>query len=124
MIIKVLLIAGTLVLGLLAMRGTMSGTNLAVRRLGGVGIVVVGTILVLWPNLTTQVANAVGVGRGTDLLLYALVMTFMFTTVTAAQKLYDVEQKMTALTREMALLEARLIETPSVQIDSAGTDER
>lgn len=125
MIIKVLLITGTLVLGLLALRGKMSGTSLAVRRLGGAGIIVVGTVLVLWPNLTTQVANAVGVVRGTDLLLYALVMAFMFTTVTAAQKLYDIEQRMTALTREMALLEARLDEdTPSAHSDRAGTHER
>jgi hypothetical protein len=106
MIIKVILIAGTLVLGFIALRQRASGTTLAIRRLGGVGIIVVGTVLVLWPNTTTRVANAVGVGRGTDLLLYGLVMAFMFTTISIHQKLYVLEQRVTSLVRELALLEA------------------
>jgi hypothetical protein len=106
MIIKIILISGTLILGFIALRQRTSGATLAIRRLGGIGIIVVGTVLVLWPNTTTKVANAVGVGRGTDLLLYGLVMAFMFTTISIHQKLYVLDQRVTSLVRELALLEA------------------
>jgi hypothetical protein len=119
MIIKVILIAGTLVLGFIALRQRATGATLAIRRLGGAAIIVVGTVLVLWPNTTTTVANAIGVGRGTDLLLYALVMAFMFTTISIHQKLYVLDQRVTSLVRELALLE--LERTPAT--DQQETDD-
>jgi len=106
MIIQIILISGTIALGIIALRQRVSGSALAIRRLGGVAIMVVGTVLVLWPNITTKVANAVGVGRGTDLLLYALVMAFMFTTISLHQKIYALERRLGELVRELALADA------------------
>jgi hypothetical protein len=106
-IIKLILIAGVLVIGLLALRERVSGSTLAIRRIGGIGIIVGGTVLILWPDITSVVATKVGVGRGTDLLFYGCVLFFMFTAIAQAQRIHRLEQRTAALTREIALLEAR-----------------
>ena len=105
MIIKIILISGLLVIGVLALREKVSGSSLAVRRLGGAGIIVVGTVLILWPGITSRAAEIVGVGRGTDLLFYGCVLFFMFTSIAQSQRLHRLEQRLVALTRELALLE-------------------
>ena len=106
MIIKILLIAGALGFGVLVMRDSVPGHNL-LRRLGGLVVVALGIVAVLWPILTTKVANAVGVGRGTDLVLYVFVMVFVYNAVATAQRLHRLEHQITALTRELALRGAR-----------------
>ena len=106
MIIKILLIAGALGFGVLVLRDNVPGHNL-LRRVGGLAIVVLGIIAVLWPQVTTWVANAVGVGRGTDLVLYVLVMVFIYNAVATTQRLHRLEHSVTVLTRELALRTAR-----------------
>lgn len=108
MIIKVILIAGVLLLGWLALRERPSGNTLAVRRLAGVGIIVVGTVLVLWPGITSWLATLVGVGRGTDLLFYGCVLLFMFTAIAQGQRIFRLERQLDATTRELALLESQV----------------
>jgi hypothetical protein len=103
MIIKVLLIAAALGFGVLVLREKVPGQKLALRRLAGVGVVVLGIAAVLWPNSTTVVANAIGVGRGTDLVLYVLVMVFVYHAVATSQRLHQLEHKITELTRALAL---------------------
>lgn len=104
MIIKVILIAGALAFGFLLLR--RPGNHLALRRIAGVLIVISGIIAVLFPLAVTSVANAVGVGRGTDLVLYVLVMVFLFTSVSLYQRVHDLETAITELARQMALQNA------------------
>jgi small membrane protein len=111
MIIKVLLIAAALGFGVLVMRDSVPGHNL-LRRLGGVAAVVVGIVAVLWPMLTTYVANAVGVGRGTDLVLYVLVVVFIYNAVATTQRIHGLERTVTALVRELAISRA-IVPEPS-----------
>ncbi len=103
MIIKVLLIAAAVGFGLLVLREQVPGQRLALRRIAGIVGVGAGIVAVLWPDLTTAVANRVGVGRGTDLLLYLLVMVFAFAAVATAQRIHRLERSLTVLTRELAL---------------------
>ena len=41
--------------------------------------------------------------RGTDLVLYIFVMTFLFTTLAAFQRMHRLESQLTELAREVAL---------------------
>jgi hypothetical protein len=111
MIIKIVLIAGALGFGVLVLRDNLPGNTL-LRRLGGLAVVVLGIIAVLWPMLTTYVANAVGVGRGTDLVLYVLVMVFIYNAVAMSQRMHRMERQLTLLTRELAIRDARPPVTP------------
>lgn len=107
MVIKVLLIGGTLAFGLLTLRETRPATHQAVRRIALLVLVPLGVVAVAFPGTTIWAAHLVGVQRGTDLLLYVFVMTFLFTTMACYQRLHHVETQLVELTRELALAEAR-----------------
>jgi hypothetical protein len=107
MIIKILLIAGAIAFGYLFFRRPGAGRHLAARRVLGLLVVVGGIFAVLFPLAVTEVANAVGVGRGTDLVLYVLVMVFLFTSVSLYQRVSALDQQITELTRQIALLTSR-----------------
>jgi hypothetical protein len=107
MIIKVLLVAAALGFGLLVLRERSPGHHQLIRRAAGLIVVALGIVAVLWPMSTTYVANAVGVGRGTDLVLYVLVMVFVYNAVAVSQHLHQLEQKITLLTRELAIERAK-----------------
>lgn len=61
---------------------------------------------VLRPDDLTIVAHWVGVDRGTDLLLYGLVMAFMFTTLSAWVRFREQELRYARLARAVALQNA------------------
>jgi hypothetical protein len=66
-------------------------------------ILMVGIVFVLWPDASTVVAQAVGVGRGADLVLYLGLVGMIFVATVLFAKLRDVEDQLTALTRDIAL---------------------
>ena len=105
MIIKILLIAAALGVAVLVLREKVPRQQEALRRAAGLLILLVGIVAVLWPDVTTTVANAVGVGRGTDLLLYLLVTVFAYGALTTTQRIHRLQHDITVLTREIALLQ-------------------
>jgi len=107
MIIKILLIAGAIAAGLIFLRRPALGGHLAVRRILGLLVLFGGIFAVLFPLAVTEVANWVGVGRGTDLVLYALVMVFLFTSMSLYQRVSALDLQITELTRQLALMNAR-----------------
>jgi hypothetical protein len=103
MIIKVVLVAAVLAFGALLLRERFPGQRQALRRLVGLGVVLAGVASVIWPLAVTWAANRVGVGRGTDLVLYVLVIVFLFTTLAMYQRMHHLESKLTSLARAIAL---------------------
>lgn len=103
MIIKVLLVLSIVVVALVLMRDEGSARRLALGRLATLGFVACGVAAVLAPDLVTQLANAVGVGRGADLLLYALVVAFLFSSVAQRRRMRALDERIAQLTRELAL---------------------
>ena len=67
------------------------------------GIVAVGIALTFRPDLATRVANLVGIGRGTDLLLYIFLLFSLFQSVYLADRLKNVDARLTSVVREHAL---------------------
>ncbi|KQT94420.1 hypothetical protein ASG49_05950 [Marmoricola sp. Leaf446] len=103
MIVQVLLVAATLALAGLVLRGGAGHRQLAVRRLLGASLALGGVVAVLWPSAVTWVAHLVGVGRGTDLVLYVMVMFFLFTTASLYQRVQSLQSQLTVVVRELAL---------------------
>ena len=62
-----------------------------------------GLALVIWPALATDLAHLLGIGRGADLLLYALVMLSLFRDVGTASELRHIERRLTLIVRQLAL---------------------
>lgn len=78
----------------------------AIRRLLLLAFAAFGVLSVLFPAVWTRLAELVGVGRGTDLLLYAVVLAFLGYVATTNRRFRQVEMQVTVLTRQIALDEA------------------
>lgn len=107
MIIKVLLLAGLAAAAYTLMHGRRSALSLLVRRGIALLALALGAVAVLFPDLVTQVAHAVGVGRGTDLVVYLLCVAFLFTTIGLHLRLAAMHDKYVELARQVALNAAR-----------------
>lgn len=106
LIIQIVLILGIALVGLMLTRSTAGARHQAIRRILLVVFLLFAVFAVMFPNLLTRVAHFVGVGRGTDLLLYGLVIAFFAALATQFRRFAALEDKITALAREVALLTA------------------
>jgi small membrane protein len=101
--IQVLLILAVGVVALFLLRATAGARHQAIRRVLALAFAVLAIVSILAPTWVTRVAHLVGVGRGTDLLLYALIVAFLGYTATAYRRTMLIERRLTALTRQIAL---------------------
>jgi hypothetical protein len=113
MIIKAILIIGLAAVALVVFRPNPSARGRAAVRALLAVVLLVGAAGVLQPALVTSLANSVGVGRGTDLLLYLLAPTFGVVSVSLYGRLLELENRFVVLTRRLAIAEARMEETRS-----------
>ena len=104
--IQFVLIAAVIAIGAVFMRRTGADSHLAIRRLLYGAFVLVAIVSILFPQWLTWVANLVGVGRGTDLLLYALVLMFLVFVYTQSRRNAAQQRRLTLLARKLALLQA------------------
>ena len=106
MIIKILLIIGLVAAGVLAYRTPLNSRTAALRRLATFVLLVLAITAVVFPDTVTTVAERIGVGRGTDLVLYVLAVVTVLAFLGLYRRLHEVEQRLTLLTRRTALFEA------------------
>ncbi|WP_307861035.1 DUF2304 domain-containing protein [Microbacterium sp. SD291] len=111
--IQIVLIVAIVAIGAVFMRRTGADSHLAIRRLLYGVFVVVAVLSILFPQWLTWLANLIGVGRGTDLLLYALVVMFLAFVYTQYRRNVTQQRKLTQLARKLALLEAEQHEDDS-----------
>ncbi|MCR5380207.1 MAG: DUF2304 domain-containing protein, partial [Lentisphaeria bacterium] len=64
---------------------------------------VLGVVFVIWPDLSTKCANIIGIGRGTDFLLYLLILFVYFSGMCILAKFRQIERRQTLLIRQLAL---------------------
>lgn len=105
--IQVLLIASIIVLLVYLLRSRRNARSKAWVKVGYVLFVVAAIYAVVRPDDTTVVANWLGVDRGADLIEYALVIAFLFTTLSAYMRFKDLELRYAQLARAVALEGAR-----------------
>ncbi len=105
-LIKVLLMVGIGAVALLFLRGHATARHQAVRRVLMVGFVGLAVLSLLFPDSWTAVAGLLGVGRGTDLLLYATIVVVLGFMATSYLRTRDLQRQVTVLSRRLALDEA------------------
>jgi hypothetical protein len=105
--IQVLLIASIVVLLVYLLRSRRNAQSKAWVKVGYVLFVMAAIYAVVRPDDTTVVANWLGVDRGADLMEYALVIAFLFTTLSAYMRFKDLELRYAQLARAIALEGAR-----------------
>lgn len=120
MIIKFLLILGIAGAALVALRGSNSTAHLAIRRLTGAAFVIVAALSVIFPDAVTWLANKLGVTTGTNLVLYALVVAFLFVTIALYQRIHLLERRLTRLAQESALRDELFTPAPAADVELVG----
>lgn len=105
-LIKLLLLGAIVVFGLLAFRGSRRAIHKVLWRGYVVLVVLAAGLSVMFPEALTRVANLVGIGRGADLLLYVLVVTFLLVSVVLFRRVGELERRYTQLARRLAVHEA------------------
>jgi hypothetical protein len=108
MIIKLILLAALAAAAVKLLRGRRSALGILLRRSLTLATIVAGGWAVLFPGQVTELAQLVGVGRGTDLVVYVLCIAFLFVTIALYQRLNELHDRHVELARQHALLEARL----------------
>lgn len=106
-LIQIILIVGLLIPAVILLMPTKGARGLAIRRLTMLSALIVGIVAVIFPSLADTVANAVGVGRGADLVLYGFIIVFIGYTLSTSAHLRRVDRQISELTRELAIAEAR-----------------
>ncbi len=89
-----------------------------------------GAIAVVVPQETDRIAQFVGVGRGADLIVYLVIVAVLFVLLHYFSKFVELEQKVTQLTRELAILRAEVervvppvTSTERAEVDPPDADE-
>lgn len=108
MIIKIILIASVLLGSAWLLQGQRRAGQLALTRMAGLLLAAGWVVAVIFPEWVSVVAGWLGVGRGTDLVLYVTVVAFMFTSVLHQRRLRECEARIATLTRAESILEHRL----------------
>ncbi len=108
--IQALLILSIIALLVYLLRSRTSARTKAWVKVGAVLFVIAAVYAILRPDDTTIVANWLGVDRGADLMEYALIIAFVFTTLSTYMRFKDMELRQARLARAIALQNARVPE--------------
>ena len=105
-LVQILMVLSTVALAFLGLRGSGSHRVSASKKLAFLLLMAIVIIAVLDPLLVGQVAQMVGVGRGTDLVLYVLALSFGFYVVSQYLSEQRSRNVLHRLARRIALVEA------------------
>jgi len=117
--ISILLVLGLLVVFIYGIRLAIEGS-----RWFGFALVllsIVGVPLVLFPESANRLANAVGVGRGADLLVYVLFFVVITLILVIHALLGDLNRRFTRVVRNIALSSPQRPD-PAIPHDQPSTD--
>lgn len=109
MLIQILLLAAVLATLVLFVRRRHGVQMQAIKRVGLIAFAMLNVYAVLRPDDVTGVANLLGVGRGTDLVLYGLVAAFMFGMLNFYLRFREIDRRFTELARTLAIREAEIV---------------
>lgn len=110
MIIKILLVMALAGAAVMLVRGRPTALNLLVRRGLTLAVILGGIVAVLIPSALTAIATFVGVGRGADLVLYVLSVTFLFVSISLYLRLSQLHDSQVELARRFAIMEAEMVQ--------------
>lgn len=103
LVIQIVLVVAVAAIGWMLLRSPGGARHQAGRRLVTLAFVLFAIVAILTPSLTTHAAHLVGVGRGADLLLYALVVAFLASLLSEFRRNARLERQITRLARRVAL---------------------
>jgi hypothetical protein len=104
--IKILLSVGVVIVALGFAWPGKGARRLALRRIGVLLVAAAAIVAIAAPSVTDKVAQAVGIGRGADLLLYGLTIAFGIYAIGARRERNLVRAELLAIARAHAIAHA------------------
>ncbi|MGK0722251.1 DUF2304 family protein [Leucobacter sp. W1478] len=101
----------------LALRFLSGDRSLAIKRLLALLVAAAALLAIVFPHALTWTANLLGIGRGTDLLLYLTVIAAILFALSTVRARARQDARTTELARAVALMEARILEEKQRQSD-------
>ena len=98
-----LLLLLTPISALFFIRSRRSYLTRVFTRIGFIIVSLGFAFMIFYPSLVIDAANLLGVGRGTDLIVYLLAMCFFLLCVLIFIKVKDLENKIVMLVRELSI---------------------
>ena len=83
----------------------------------------VAALAVVWPDETTRIAKVLGVGKGTNLLLYCTVVAMVIGFLMIYARLRALRREMTLLVRQLAIRDAVGMQSSGDPAARAGSAE-
>jgi hypothetical protein len=111
--VKILLITVFVIFAVMLVLPGRGARHLAARRIALVCVFLAAIAAIIYPDLLNSLANLLGVGRGTDLLLYGMVVVLIGTIISSTRRHRQMEREVTQLARALALSEAERGENSS-----------
>jgi small membrane protein len=102
LVFQIAIVVVIILLALLVFRG-QGDRHLAMRRIFLLLFIVAAASSVFFPQIWTFAANLLGIGRGTDLIVYLLVLFFLGFVATTYRRFRQMEINMTEIARKVAL---------------------
>ncbi|GAA3944390.1 DUF2304 domain-containing protein [Pseudoclavibacter caeni] len=107
-LIKIVLIVAFGLLALYLIAPISGQRGLAIRKIVYLLLFAGAALAVLFPSWISQLARSLGIGRGTDLLLYGLIVVFLGVSFSLRRKIKMQEVAITELARSIAIDNPRL----------------
>lgn len=104
--IQIIVILVALGLLLFVLGGSQTHSSRAWKKIAFFMLAITMIITVIFPDVTTQAAHVVGVGRGADLLLYILALAFIWYVLNSYIHQQRDKDTVFRLARKVALLDA------------------
>ena len=105
MIIRILLLSGLAATGWLVF---LRRTRLPFHIVIVFAVLAVAGVAVIFPDITAEAAQLVGVGRGVDLVIYLVEVGTLFVLLHYYTKFVEIERRQTEIVREVAILRAEV----------------
>lgn len=108
MLVQGLLIVSFLLIAIKFLQSRNTSRTKAYKKVLLIFTLAFAIIVVIFPEISNTLAGLVGVGRGADLLLYALSVVVLFQLFNNYVKDREQEQKNVKIVRKIALIETQL----------------
>jgi hypothetical protein len=88
-------------------------------------MLVAGAVAIVLIEYTDEFAQSIGVGTGADLIVYLLLVVILFVLLHYFAKFAEMEQRLTEMVREMAILRAEIdrVAPPAVREPTDAAEE-
>lgn len=117
MIIRILLLIGLAATGWLIF---LRRNRLPIHIMTVFLLIVAAAVAIVFPDITQDAADVVGVGRGADLVLYISIVAVLFVLLHYYTKFVELQRQLTQMAREVAILRTEVDRVAPAQDNATG----